>query len=467
MQISSPLFLFLFLPLTLPILPLCPPKYRKPAMALISIAFLVLANLQNPLAFAPIGAVLLLTCVLVCTPTEIFSRLRLILGIALPVSILLAARLLAEFFPEQYTYPFGLGLITLGAISICMDHYRADVLERETPLGVIGYLLFFPTVTLGPVLRYKQYLYLAEHTKTTLPGFCDGLLLYIKGFLKRLAVCTVLLSSLQSILSVMDYDALLPLPVLLLALLVSFLLLYFLVSGITDMSRGLMAIYGYTPPRGQGRFFGNVAPYRMLGALNCSLDAFLEDYLATPLKRLFPQKWGRMLAALLVCSCTILFYRTHPALLLVALPLLVCAVLLAQKPKYLRRPRARLLRAPLAAISHLALSLFALALLLEDPLSLFTLIVGAFRESEPFGLYRALMSFTYRNHLITLLAFLLIWAPLSRYLPRLVKKCSARVQDACRYTYAMILLALFVLALLLLLPQFPQFANLAYGKRPL
>ena len=258
-------------------------------------------------------------------------------------------------------------------------------------------------------------------------------------------------------------DAALPLPVLLLALLFAFLALYFTVSGITDMARGLMMLYGYRPPRGQARFFDRTAPHRMLSALLCSLDAFLEDYVGTPLRRLFPTKSGKALAALAVCACTVLFYRSHPALLLIALPLLLCAVLLAQTSRYLRRPRARILRIPLMIGSALCLSLVALAMMLENPITLLSLLANAFQKTDPLTLYHVLMSFTYVNHLIVALAFLLLYAPLSRYAPRLVAKLPLRVQAGMRYAGALITLLAFFLALLFLLPQFPQYDLLAYG----
>jgi hypothetical protein len=433
-------------------------------MALISLAFLLLANLRNPWGLLPIGTTLLLVCLLVCLPTEIFSRTRLVLGITLPLAILLAARLATELFPQHHPHPLGLGLITLGAISICVDHYRADVTDRETPMGVLGYLLFFPTLSLGPVLRYKQYLYIAEHARPTLSDFYAGILLYVKGFLKRIAVCPILFAALQSILSVTEGDALLPLPVLFLALLLSFLALYFTVSGITDMSRGLMALYGYRPPHGQGRFWNSASPHRMLGALLCSLDAFLDDYLATPLKRRFRSKKGKALAAFLVSACTVLFYRTHPSLLLVAAPLLLCAALCAQNPKYMRHPRRLLFRIPLVLLSALCLSLLALALMLEDPLSLFTLLIGAFQKTDPLTLYHALLSFSYLNHLSAALAALLLYALLAHFLPRLVAKLPARVQTALRYAGAMSALVAFLLAILFLLPQFPQYTELMPGE---
>ena len=464
MQITSPLFLFLFLPLSLPVLPLCKKRYRKIAMALLCVAFLILANLQNPWGFLPIGAVLLCTCLLVCIPAEIFSRLRLILGVSIPLAILLAARLATELFPQHHTYPLGLGLVTLGAISIYVDHYRADVTEREDPLSVIGYLLFFPTVTLGPVLRYKQYLYLCEHARPALSNFSEGVLLYIKGYLKRIAICTILFASLHSLLSASDSGTALPFPALILALPLSYLALYFTVSGITDMSRGLMALYGYTPPRGQARFFNGVMPHRALSALLCSLDAFLEDYLGAPLKRRVRGTGGKMLAAVLICICTVLFYRTHPAMLLIALPLLACAALTARLPRYARHPRNPALRILFSSLSALYLSLFALALSLDDPLSLFPLLANAFQKIDLLAFYHILLSFSYLNHLIVVLLFLLLYAPLSYYVPRLVKKLPARVRTPLRYTGALLAMAAFFLALLFLLPQFPQYAELAYGK---
>ena len=149
------------------------------------------------------------------------------------------------------------------------------------------------------------------------------------------------------------------------------------------------------------------------------------------------------------------------------MPLLVCAALCAQKPKYLRRPRNALLRAPLALLCYFFLALLALALLLEEPMSLFPLLGNAFRESDPLALYHSLISFVYLNHLLVLLVFLALWAPLSHYVPRLVAKMPPRIQHAAYYAKALTALLAFFLALLLILPQFPQFSTLIYGTRPL
>ena len=73
------------------------------------------------------------------------------------------------------------------------------------------------------------------------------------------------------------------------------------------------------------------------------------------------------------------------------------------------------------------------------------------------------MSFTYLNHLIVALCFLLLYTPLSRYAPRLVAKLPLRVQAGLRYVGTLIMLLAFFLALLFLLPQFPQYDLLAYG----
>ena len=273
----------------------------------------------------------------------------------------------------------------------------------------------------------------------------------------------MLLALLQNILTALRYDDVLPLPVLVLALFFAFLALYFTVSGITDMSRGLMTMYGYRPPRGQARFFNRTSPHRMLCSLLCTLDAFLEDYVGAPLRHLFPGKTGKAFAALAVCICTVLFYRAHPSMLLVALPLLLCAVLFAQMPRYLHRPRRFPLRLPLIALSTLCISLFALAMMLDNPITLFALLAGAFKKTDPLTLYHVLMSFTYLNHLIAALLFLLLYAPLSRYVPRLVGKFPARAQAAAHYVGALVTILAFFLALWLLLPQFPQYDTLVYG----
>ena len=64
MQLTGPLFLYLFLPLSLLLLPFCPARYRKAALSLLSVLWYVLANIGSPLGLLQVAAVILLITLL-------------------------------------------------------------------------------------------------------------------------------------------------------------------------------------------------------------------------------------------------------------------------------------------------------------------------------------------------------------------------------------------------------------------
>ncbi len=463
MRLASPLFTFLFLPLSLLMLPLCPAKHRKGALALCSVIFLLLANFKNPLAYLQIGFVVVLICLIACIPGDTLPRFRLFVGVFFPLALFVCARVLAETVPNEYTYPFGLGLVCLGAISLSVDRYRGDAPECDKPLSVVGYLLLFPTLAMGPLLRYKQYLHVTEHQCPSFEGFSRGATLYMLGYLKRIVVTSLLFFSLQSVLSVAQ-NGLLPPPALLLALFLAFFALYFAITGTTDMARGLLCIYGLEPARGQGGFFRATSPHRMLCALLVSLDRFFVDYLAAPIKRVFPTRVGKAVAAVLVLICTLLFYRTHPAVLLAGTPLLLTALFTAQKGRYAHTTRNPLLYVPLSLLSALALSVLALTVMLEDPFDIFSLLSSLWRETSTLGVYHLIVSLSYRHYLMLLFPLLALFMPLAHYTRGLRARLPQKIKSALQLSCSLCLLVAFLLSILYFLPQFPQFVELAYGK---
>ena len=58
MQLTGPLFLYLFFPLSLLLLPFCPARYRKLSLTLLSLLWYLLANLGSPFGMLQIGALI-------------------------------------------------------------------------------------------------------------------------------------------------------------------------------------------------------------------------------------------------------------------------------------------------------------------------------------------------------------------------------------------------------------------------
>ena len=462
MQLTGPLFLFLFFPLSLPLVIFCPQKYRKIVLSLVSIAWYVLANLGSPFAMLQIAAVILLVSLFAALPEGGFSRLRCAAGVALPLIVFTTARLLAEYGPASYPYPAGLTFVTLGAVSLSIDRYRGDAPDRDDPLSVAGYLLFFPALTLGPILRYKQYLYMIEHARPSYARFSTGAGLFLLGFVKRIAVAAVLWRALADLLSfpvgALDLSA------VAFALALSFFLFCFFVSGCTDMARGLMAIYGLQPPRGHMGLLTATTPARLLYGILLSLDRYLEDYVAGPIKRRIPGIPGKLVACVPVFALTMLFWRFRPEALLFFLPILLISLLTVRQRRYSHAPRKLWLRAICILLSCAAISVFALSLVLGGVRELIDFVRAAAQSKASYPFEYVYSAIADRSYLLlagavlaVLLTFQYAWPHLSRRVPR-------RVRVGVQIVMTAVIFLAFLGTLVHFLPQFPQYADGVWPK---
>ena len=460
MQLTSPVFLFLFLPLSLLVLPVIPPRHRKTALCVLSVLWLLIVNRARPLALVQLLFLPLLVSLLSALPDRM-PRVRAAVGIVVPLAALTATRLLAEYAPFPYVYPTGLTVMTLGAVSIAIDRYRGDAPDREGPLSVLTYLLFFPTMLAGPILRYKQFLYVTEHITPNREHFARGAQLYMLGVIKRVAVVAVLMRAVEEMLSI-SQNSLPPLALLLL-LLMAYALLYGFVSGTTNMARGLMSIYGMHPPRGQNGAVPLLLPHRVLYGLLLSLDRYLEDYVTGPLRRHLPARLARPLSVCLIFVLTVLFYRTRAEILLLALPLLLCALLSLRCGHFRRAPRHLFARMLASVFSILCLSILSLGLLLDNPLDVFTLIRTSLTSADHYSFFYLFGAVADARYLAFCLVFVAT-IPISHYHSILLQHIRPRAAFILRVAVSLLICVLFCMTLLYFLPQFPQYADPVYGS---
>lgn len=458
MQLVNPLFMFLFLPLSLLPLLVSGKRHRKGLLTALSLLWLLFVNRSTPAALLPIVLLVAALCLLSLLPDRA-PRVRLVFSVALPLVTLLAARLLAEY--ASFRYPTGLTMISLAAVSMAIDRYRGDAPEREGPLAVISYLLFFPTMLVGPLLRYKQFLYATEHAaplarETLARGAC----LFMRGYVKRVALAAVLMRTFADVRSF--GEASLPPLALLLLLLMAYAFLYAFVTGTTDMARGVMALYGIAPPRAQSGAVALLMPHRVLSCMLLPLDRYIEDYLARPVRARVHGMRGRMLAATLTVAVTVLFYRTRPEMLLTALPLFLTAWLSVKLPRWRRFPHRIPARLFLGTLSVLSLSLLALSMMLGNPLDVVRLIARSFDGSATYSVYYLFGAIADAGYLTPALA-LLAFSPVLHYYPMLASRLPRSTDTALRAISVILLILAFIGTVSYFMPQFPTDAAPVYG----
>ena len=455
MQLTAPLFLFVFLPLSLPVALFFPRRLRMLGLSLLSLAFYWLANRNNPLGLAAVGLLLLVPVALCYLPpararAQKWSRSRTVLGVILPLALFCAARVLA-LLPLGFTYPLGLGFVTLSAVSLALDRRRAAP-HPPTPAHLLAYLLFFPTLSVGPVLHYNRFLRMSARGAASPALFCDGVCLYMTGFVKRIALAAVMARALRALLS----GGALSLPFLLTALCLSLFLLHFFLSGTADMARGIAAMYGLRLPADRASIWMVGTPDRLFYRMLLPFYRYFRHYVGDPLRAAVGGRGGRVAAAGAVWLCVMLFLGFRPVLLLASLPILACALVSAARGHAVRARRPLLLRLVLHLLSLLAVAVLAFVGFADTLVGrevLWRLPTAEMRL--PF--YNVFLAASDARYLalaglLLLPAWLLSRLPTRHMIP-------PRLRALLRPLGTALLFVLFVLCTVYLLPQFPSYAH--------
>ena len=458
MQLIGPAFLFLFLPLSLPLIFLLPKAHRRLGLSFLSIIWYLLANLNNLTGLAHVAVLVFFSVVMAYLPSPhsvAMAKFRTGIWVAIPLLSLLLARLALEYGSGTYTYPTGLLFVSLSSVSFAVDQARGDTLRPRNPLELIGYLLFFPVLTVGPVLRSKQYFDGTEQIGFAPETFCFGVRKYMLGYVKRLAVAAVALRATTELMLYAKQD--MPLISFLIVLLFSFLGFYFAISGTADLAIGVCAMYGISLPRDRTHLSRGTTPDRVVYGLLLSLRNYLLDYLILPICNRMGKNSGRICAALLLFLSTVLIWRTRPEMLLFASPLLLFSLL-----NFL--PRVRRIwqtstprRVAFIALSILLCTPFTLALTLQDPMSVWELTVSAFRVGE-YPFYAVFSVIRDTRYLMLLLIVLAALLPYTYFRRRLCRHGSARLKSAITVCETALLFVGFLATLIYFAPQFPLYA---------
>ena len=88
--------------------------------------------------------------------------------------------------------PLGVSFFTFHGLTYIIDIYRKDAIAAKSPLNVGLYILFFPQLIAGPIVRYKdidQQLNARDHTTEK---FYEGIRRFIIGLGKKIIIANSL-----------------------------------------------------------------------------------------------------------------------------------------------------------------------------------------------------------------------------------------------------------------------------------
>lgn len=274
MVFTTPIFLFLFLPFTLGMYFLMKKRYRNAFLFIMSSAFyffgeqkmlflmygVILLNYFTALAFSKIDSrigtaqldeelghklkkLLLGGCVVICIgllwyfkywhfSIDIFNKTAAFLGINYQISQV-----------DKILLPLGISFYTFHVLSYTFDVYMGKMKADKNLLNFMAYVLMFPQLVAGPIVRYIDIQKQFEHRTININSFSNGIRRFCFGFAKKVLIANTVAKSADKIFTLPPEQ--IDFATAWLGAICYTLQIYFDFSGYSDMAIGLAALFGF------------------------------------------------------------------------------------------------------------------------------------------------------------------------------------------------------------------------------
>ncbi len=307
MVFSSPIFLFLFLPIVLIIYFSIKKSFRNAFLLFSSLFFYAwgegttVAILACSILFNFYGGLLLhklnrRELKVSYFHQETIIKLLLGFGVGLNLLSLLYYKYIAFFgreisafvaFPESMKWiyeiglPIGISFFTFQGLSYLIDVYRKDIDPAESAFDFGCYLASFPQLIAGPIVRYKDIQVQLYHRSFNIEEFSIGVERFIIGLGKKVLIADALGATVDQIVSLDPslYSFSLSWTV---ALFYS-LQIYFDFSAYSDMAIGLGKMFGFTFLENFNFPYISKSIQEFWRRWHISLSSWFRDYLYIPL----------------------------------------------------------------------------------------------------------------------------------------------------------------------------------------
>ncbi|MDD3959884.1 MAG: MBOAT family protein [Oscillospiraceae bacterium] len=297
MVFSSPIFLFVFLPVVFVVNKLLPGRFRN--------TFLLLASLLFYAWGEPVYIILMLLSVTInygaarlIGPVEERSaraKVFLILSVIFNLGMLFVFKYANFFFdnlnliignaPEipLIRLPIGISFFTFQAMSYSIDVYRGHTPPQKNPGNVLLYISFFPQLIAGPIVLYSDIHKQIKKREETIEKTVSGLKRFTIGLGKKVLIANTLGAVADKV-----FAADLPLsevnaPIAWLGAVSYALQIYFDFSGYSDMAIGLAKLFGFELKENFNYPYISGSIKEFWRRWHISLSTWFKEYLYIPL----------------------------------------------------------------------------------------------------------------------------------------------------------------------------------------
>lgn len=302
MIFSSIPFLYYFLPIVLLIYFLVPRVLKNTVLLVSSLIFYAWGE-PRLVALMIFTIAVLYGCGLAMgyCRNRAWQKFWLIMSIVISVG-LLAVYKYAEFFVSSFNavtglsvpllrlaLPVGISFYTFQCLSYTIDVYRGNVAVQKNPISFGAYVVLFPQLIAGPIVRYSNVARELDERTHSWDNVAQGLRRFLIGMAKKVLIADnfALLMSLfrgseaQSVVFYWMYA-------------IAFSLnIYFDFSGYSDMAIGLGRIMGFNFPENFNFPYISRSIQEFWRRWHMTLGGWFRDYIYIPLggNRVKPWRW--------------------------------------------------------------------------------------------------------------------------------------------------------------------------------
>ncbi|MCI8391800.1 MAG: MBOAT family protein [Roseburia sp.] len=145
---------------------------------------------------------------------------------------------------QNMTLPIGISFFTFQALSYIIDVYRGSTKAQKNPFFLALYIIFFPQLIAGPIIRYNSVVEQIKQRAISIEKFGYGTKRFICGFAKKVIIANNLSIVAEQVFSISDYTNVSALYLWIGTLCYS-LQIFYDFSGYSDMAIGLGKMFGF------------------------------------------------------------------------------------------------------------------------------------------------------------------------------------------------------------------------------
>jgi alginate O-acetyltransferase complex protein AlgI len=206
--------------------------------------------------------------------------------------------------------PLGLSYVTFQAISYLADVWRGVIKPEKNLLRFTAYLLFFPKLISGPLMRYKPFLEQSNELDPSFENIAGGIRRVFIGFIKRALIANQAALIANSVFNLVQPDIA---PAFAwLGLIAYTLQIYFDFSGYTDIAIGLGMMIGIQLPENFNFPYISQSVSEFWRRWHMTLSVWFREYVFFPLERRRFKWMGQQINILIVFFLTGLWHGAKP-----------------------------------------------------------------------------------------------------------------------------------------------------------